>query len=823
MQTKTEVKMRLNPAYFAIKDLSENRKDWYSEVKFHKNQNALYSTIRLPAKNTSLTIDEKSYLSHKAPHLSIFQYYKKNEKQGLSVFHFTWYGLATMSEETVSVVLHVYFDQRGRYLYSQAKGEKLGELITFSPKEEQAIKKHAEAESKDKIDPILVHINGKHALAHDKTNDYLYELDNLSRNIKTQFPKYKLVAENCSKAMEEKDLWSFSVRDPRIDLLKDIIATEARSDEEQHQTNNVHGFYSTKKTKNDSNNKKLVEHNSVKNTNRKKPINKSPSLSAEFLQELDLIEKRIVENNENQTLSNVEKALNTLDLLNTKFRTLNQPVNVPYIENEMVRVLERINSHYKSLESLFREEAVKGNVEAMKSLRRFIFYMDYLFFIEILDLGNLDVCKFIIENFAESILYTNYMIFGNSEGISMLKGSYTVLQRIFGMHESSDLLEVFLQNGADPNFYGANKEGYKGLIYFAIITERVNYVRVLLKYGANPNPSSGDVTVKQVKLMKKNLAGNLTKTIREANKKPPICTFNNENSLLYDALKTRNKDIIALLLEHGASVISKYEQHYDPIGYETCNVKHLPDLEISKLLVAHGCNINAIQGDKELDSRTSALIFACQRGDFKSVVGFLELGANPNLQIENKITRSDKVEYFPITALGKAYFKGNKEIFNFLLEQKQWPISFITMAMLVAYTVKLNTGLVFSDWELICDHPPMIQEMMSKLKYDQRTVTIGTDYAFKHGEFCFKEKKYEQALTYFYLYLIFGGQEQRQATFCNLARCYKIIGDFEFAIGFYNICKEYEPKSTIGMFAEAQLTKLELIESVNSPQQSLSM
>jgi ankyrin repeat protein len=825
MQTKTEVKMRLNPAYSAVKELYGNQKDGSFEVKFHKNQqNILFSTIQLPANDTALTISGKSYLPEKAPHLSIFEHYKQNEKQGLSVFHFTWYGFTKLGEEKSSIVLHVYFDQRGHYLYSQAKEAVLKELIPISPIEEQAIKKHAQADSKLKIDTILVHINGKYSSAHSKTNDYLFDLDNLSRNIKTQFPKYKLAAENCIKVMKEKDLWSFGARDPRIELLEDIIATAAKSIDEQNQTSKSYGFYSTEKTKNNSKNNKQLQPQpkTDKNLIRKTLINKHPNLPAEFLEELALIENRIIENNENNSILNVEKALNTLDLLNRKFRTLYKVIAVPFVENEMVSVLVRINSHYKSIESLFNEEALKGNVEAMKSLRQFIFHVDYLFFAELLDLGNLDICKYIVQNFDETIFYLNHAALCCSEDKSILESSQTFLQRVFTIHDSSDLLELLLQNGADPNFYGVNKEGYKGLLYFAIIAKRVDYVRVLLKHGANPNPESGEISVRKVDISKNSILkrNTLFKTIREAEKKPPVCSFNNENSLIFDALRTRNKDIIALMLEHGASVNSKY-LHFDAIGYETCHATHFPDLEITKMLLAHGGDINAIQGDKELDAKTSPLIFACQRGDFKSVVAFLELGANPNLQIANKVTRLDKIEYFPITALGKAYFKGYNDIFNFLLEQKQWPISFITMAMLCAYTVKLHPRLAFDyDWKLIIDYPPMIQEMISKLKYDQKTITIGTNFAFKQGEFCFKEKKYEQALTYFYLYLLFGGQEQRQAAFYNLASCYKTVGDLELTIEFYKICNEYAPKSTIGMLAES---KLELIESKNCVKQGYSM
>lgn len=117
--------MWLNPLYQVLKEA----KLFNDCSQFLQNkEKRSYCLITLPSDNTILTMTNKNYRPDRSPHLSVYQYYKKNETHGLSVCHFTWYGFYKENEmdAPVLVTLHVYFDRVGRVLFSTLKNRKPG-------------------------------------------------------------------------------------------------------------------------------------------------------------------------------------------------------------------------------------------------------------------------------------------------------------------------------------------------------------------------------------------------------------------------------------------------------------------------------------------------------------------------------------------------------------------------------------------------------------------------------------------------------------------------------------------------------------------------
>ncbi|MBA2709396.1 MAG: tetratricopeptide repeat protein [Tatlockia sp.] len=816
MQTKLETTLRLNPAYYAVETLLKNKIQYFTQSQFHKNQKGVsYCTVPLPQEEIVFSIQGKSFKPLNAPHISIYQYYKKNESRGLSVFHFTWYGQSSDNH----IVLHVYFDRVGRYLYSQAKKQGFNEKISITLEEEQVIQKFSQVTTKPFFDNILLHITGSYSSTEKLVGEYLIELDNLSKNIKTQFPKYKLLAEKCIKTMEEKDLWTFGSKDPRLNLLKDIVVLT--SENWHSQKNNTQGFYS----KNTKSKIKIENPPDNKNPQPKKLTSKNEILPANLIGELNSLDDQIIET-KNSQLREYEKILTTLALLNRKFSTLSKGSTIPFIENQLIKVLQQINSHYKNIASLFKEEALKGNLEAVKTLRPFIFNVDIFFLAELLEVGDVELCKFVVQEFDECIFYLNCIALGYSGNKAnksitavsrantpnILNSSYTLLQRVFIIHKSPRLLEMLLQNGANPNFHGASEQ-QKGLLYLAVSMEKENFVQMLLENGAETNPDTSDSSVRSLSFTNRNMssATALSKSIRDVQKKNPICSYSNEFIPLQMAIETRNKKIIALLLQFGASVTKKDKLNFDAIGYETCHVKHLPDLEIVSLLVKSGADINSIQGDFESNSLSTPLMFACQRNDINAVKGLIELGANPNQLVLNNLMKNNKINFEKLTPFHKAIYKGHNEISYFLLEQQKQPLSYDTLAMTIGFSFKNQKEIQF---ETETGNPaliltPMIVEIINRLfECDEEQRITGLTLAYKQGELHFKEKNYEQALTYFYVYLIFGGKEQRDSAYYNLASCYKNNGQKDNAIMLYKICIERAPGSSISVYAECQLNKL---------------
>ena len=419
-----------------------------------------------------------------------------------------------------------------------------------------------------------------------------------------------------------------------------------------------------------------------------------------------------------------------------------------------------------------------------------------------------------VQNFDECLFYLNfYSVSSSDRGSDRVEKSFTLLQGVFFDHNSPLLLEMLLQNGADANFYGTTPKNDKGILHLSIIAKKEDFVRVLLENGANPNPETGVFGTKTLALTKNSTP---LKSIR-ASKNKPDRLISDESVPLFEALYTRNEKIIALLLEYGASVTKQNDAKLDALGLEACHPNHLPDLEIIKLLLRHGAKINALQG--EGDNQTTALVFACQRGDIDSVINFIELGANPNQQVLTRAITYNKKNTpssynIPMTAFQKAVVQNHNEIVAFLMIQKQHPITFTTVAMTLGLLMRqpqtkleidpLTSRIIFSVspmFEMI--YTPLVVEGYGH--YNKETIVAAVEAAHKQGEHYFRANKYERALISFYVVLLFGEQENRHTAFYNLANCYKKIEQPEKAIQFFEICMNYEPESSIGKFAAKQL------------------
>ena len=379
--------MPLNPAYQAAQELQKKLAPKFCPNK----EEALYCILPLLPKNTVLTMAGTIYQPERTPHISIYQYYKKSEAHGLSVFHYTWYGFVEENNARNQVVLHVYFDKVGRCLYSQLKNQKSKEVIqNISTTEEKAIQKHAKESSQGVLGILLQHISASYCAADADVNRYLSQLEELSKNITSQLLKYKNVANLCIAAMQQKNIWTFGSVDLRSELLINIVAVaEKKLNSQQKQNTKGHGFYSPapkKQTKQEQKTQEQEQPDIEKNSQKQKSQNKnvtSESLALDFHQKLAKMDKEIDDNEQNTEITEAQRALVKLDLLNKKFSWI-QGNTAPFLENELIKALQRINSQHKTINLLFREKAYEGNIEAITSLRPFISGIDFCFFAELL-------------------------------------------------------------------------------------------------------------------------------------------------------------------------------------------------------------------------------------------------------------------------------------------------------------------------------------------------------------------------------------------------------------------------------------------------------
>jgi ankyrin repeat protein len=141
---------------------------------------------------------------------------------------------------------------------------------------------------------------------------------------------------------------------------------------------------------------------------------------------------------------------------------------------------------------------------------------------------------------------------------------------------------------------------------------------------------------------------------------------------------------IRLLLEAGASTI------YDSKGCINALIEEIvpdhisPKIEIVKLICKAGVDINAVQSFDD-GTQATALIAACKKERLDLVQFLVQSGANPNEQLILKILKAGiRSAGNNISALSFSILHEQESIFNFLLKQKNQPISFITAVMSLA-------------------------------------------------------------------------------------------------------------------------------------------
>ncbi|MBA2711394.1 MAG: ankyrin repeat domain-containing protein [Tatlockia sp.] len=809
--------MRLNPAYQAVFELQKKKIFNPSPLPCQNSKEKGFFLIPLAEEQRVFKLAGKIYHPSKNPHISVYQFYKENEAQGLSVFHYTGYGFYIENNEKIDVLLHLYFDRVGRYLNCHLKNQKTRELIPgISKDEEKEIQTYVKAKSEQVFNNILSHISKSFLEADLLVKKYLKELDDLSHHLKTQHSKYKKIANQCIETMRVKDLWTFNRKDSRALLLEGIVKG---IDEElkiaQAGNKRSHGFYSPVAKTTKAMTEQIIEN---KEANSKPKPNKENelALSSKTSQQLAVVEDSIKKYKQDKD-STAEAALVILKLLNDKFSILTQEKSGSLVETELFTVLKQINEQHSFINELFKKKALEGDLEALKCLRPIVSHLDHNFFIQMIINGSLPVCEYLIQNFDICTFYLNYFVVGlqNKENKNLRKTS-TLLELAFHYHESPSFLEMLIKNGANPNFYGGTGEHIKGILFLSITEERDEYVRILLENGADPNPSLTPILGTVITFESSNLSLTDFKRYRiQLNNRNPANFSNNKNfSPLLTAVYLRNIKIVKLLIQHGASVSTRNQEGFDSLGTLTCD-QEKADLDILKLLIAAGADINSPQKDNQL----SALVVACQANYLDLVQSYIELGANPNQQLKAKAQllddNSSPVNFrMVITPFLKAAIKGNIQIVKWLLEQDKQPITFTTAAMAISYfqkqlpIIQIQCATLKLDFMNQLPIIDLIFEWLISRKFKRETVLAELKIIYKEAELYYKERNYSQAIVHFTVVLMFSEEKDRLNACYNLACSYKLIGEPEVSTELFIACRQNAPESAIAKLSEKQLEKL---------------
>lgn len=245
------------------------------------------------------------------------------------------------------------------------------------------------------------------------------------------------------------------------------------------------------------------------------------------------------------------------------------------------------------------------------------------------------------------------------------KNGETSLMRFASSYDDNNKVEIMrllLEHGADPNVEDA--EGI-GLLNYGVYHNDTETVELLLEYGARINEKKlyGRTILDTV------IIHNMVDTIKVL--VPKITNKNDIDKLIIYALEYREneyrisiedrKDLVKLLLEHGADPNVEFEHFY---ARSTLLIRASVHgwVEIIKLLLDYGADVNAKDGYK-----MTALMSAINKQNpntFDTVKILLDNGADVNAEASSR-------HGIPYTALTVAQTKGFDDIVELLIKRQK--------------------------------------------------------------------------------------------------------------------------------------------------------
>jgi ankyrin repeat protein len=525
--------------------------------------------------------------------------------------------------------------------------------------------------------------------------------------------------------------------------------------------------------------------------------------------------------------------------------------------------MQAINNLHQQANTLFILSAKKGDLLSMDLLKPLISHLSLSFFCDMLEIGSIPVCKYLIEHFDECLFYINHLSVYDPKASDPIKDSYTLLHLVYKKHRKLDLLEMLLQHKAKVDSPQSLLQTSKHLLFCYIEEGNKEAVALLLKYGVNPNQVNFSATLISNRGWRIDPRTTYTeKHVKQLNKFVRKSTFESEgiNTPIVLAMLCRKPEIIELLLRHGAKIDREsgalmrcaLGENYDPLSFELMQAtfiykkkpvkKPQPNLAIVKLLVEiGGADINTTYTGPN-NTPLTALLSACVLLKFDLVKFYIELGADPNKQLfTGEISHTSALHYVFASILEKK--KDALPIFDYLLNQNKTPISFITAALTFSYHLvikpevyhiefsasqnKLDFDLKFSN---LTYTPQFLLQFISR--FDDAIIDGGLRQVEQEATRCFQKKHYADAIPFFVLCLVFGKNENMHGNLFNMACCYRMLstrGDsfkrdaLDFALKLFGYCSQYKPDSPIAKKAGAELEKLKrIVASSSGPSPSLS-
>ena len=278
-----------------------------------------------------------------------------------------------------------------------------------------------------------------------------------------------------------------------------------------------------------------------------------------------------------------------------------------------------------------------------------------------------------------------YRVYENQYG----KTNVSPLSYVIWNSNNKEIVELLLKAGADFNEvvkeYNNGNKTEESLLSRAVNRKKIDMVKALLEYGANPNEAYRKVeneynysplsdaiwNVKDEEMVRLLL-------LHGADPNGIVIDYDNgikrEQYVLSQAVELNNINMVEILLKHGADANKAYRKVENDYNYSALSdaIWNVKNEEIVKLLLLHGADPNGIVIDyDEGGNKTeeSLLNQAISINSTNMVEILLEYGADPNksYRVEN-----DEWKYSPLSdAIWIA--ENNREIMKLLLAKGENP------------------------------------------------------------------------------------------------------------------------------------------------------
>jgi len=787
------------------------------------------------------------------PHLSVYEKFEVKERSGLSVFHFTDYAFCEevidqgpvaaaaaggdMPERRVrhQVVIHVYFSQTGAHLSSQIKKESAqaeqggaaamaaasaastSDVVTLTPVEEAALRRHALQQVGPAISEILQQVHQQADQARQKTDRGVAALESMPLRNPQERAAYLRKVKLCIRDLEALNAVSFTRSDSRLLWMRTLVAS--RPDQQAVSVaaaSSSAALFSEPaaaaagKARSDSDSEDEVAASAASAATRPRPKpataqQRASDLKRRITAQIKAVDERLQALEADAGKDEVAKAIEKHRLLQDKIPLIAEG-GKHIFDGVVQRTFQAIHAHHGVMQALFKEKAIAGDLDAVKALIAFVDDIDADFFIDFVLSNHVEVIEYVIQHFDESIIFLNQYAYPLSDegAITQLK-NIPLMYKVITMPDGLPLFRMLLQCGADPNFTGDEGTAQIGsLLSVAASQGLVEHARALLLHGASLYPQLVLVTEKVVSNLSarqvKSQNAQLVRQFHQARRHGRLMGTPLK-SMPFDpiqvAITAGQEDIVKLFIEFGIDLSRKLDQGFDALGAACCVEGREANQGVVGTLLAAEVDVNAVQGNGD-----SALGYQVERNNYDIATLLSQAGASPNFSRKIPITLGQERTEVLCSIFLKAVVRRDERFVQMFLENPVNPVDVYSFVAACGFYFSpghfrpsidvLKLEVLFDKRDLLTPLDPIAQllvQHMEQVRANPETLAAAVQSALDVATEYKSHKLF--AVRFYMVALLFGDEGQRHTACFNIAVCLEAKRDLRVAQQFYQLAGDF--------------------------------